>query len=659
MPGRPTPPAGVSSSRRPTTATSSWEELVPARLAPLRTEERTAMELLAVGGALPYPLVVRAVGEGALEQLERLGLITADASVRPVRLDVTHPLYRDLTRARLGALARMRIYRTLHDADSGSGDLAERPLDEQLRGAVWAVRGGGVIDDRLLLRIAHNASAAGDTPLAWELADEAYRAGQRTDAALLASWCSSQLGRHEESIQFLRKVAAAETDPWARAAMHLRVGEELWWTGRLEQGAQTLRDGADPPGPWTVLLDAQAGVHEMLAGRLPAALAACDPLVGHEHVWVRFVATLGSTLGHIYGGRPALGIERAQALLASLEGADTSLLGDANLHLATQLVAMTHLGQLDAAVAFAEAAYADTMRQPSMQARAWAAMLAGQANALAGHLQRAARTLAEAERLWGAVQLSGFAAWCAAGRARAEAELGAVDDAADTLALARSYDHSGFTLNSHLLDIAAAWVAAGKGDRAAAAAALGAALEWTAAQEQWTNHAETWHEVARLDLLELVGADTSWPEPESPLATTRRQFVEARRAGDAAGLEAASAAFEAHGARLYAAEAAAAAAALLRRSAAKEATRLDGVVGTLVARIGGASTPLLAGRSGSGPLSAREQEIARLAADGRSNRQIADRLVVSERTVENHLYRIFIKLGVSGRDALAGALGPE
>ncbi len=37
---------------------------------------------------------------------------------------------------------------------------------------------------------------------------------------------------------------------------------------------------------------------------------------------------------------------------------------------------------------------------------------------------------------------------------------------------------------------------------------------------------------------------------------------------------------------------------------------------------------------------------------GLSNRQIADRLVVSVRTVDGHLYRIFSKLGISTRDQL-------
>jgi DNA-binding CsgD family transcriptional regulator len=52
------------------------------------------------------------------------------------------------------------------------------------------------------------------------------------------------------------------------------------------------------------------------------------------------------------------------------------------------------------------------------------------------------------------------------------------------------------------------------------------------------------------------------------------------------------------------------------------------------------------------PLSGREREIATLVAAGLSNRQIAEKLVVSVRTVEGHLYRVFAKLGINNRDQL-------
>ena len=56
------------------------------------------------------------------------------------------------------------------------------------------------------------------------------------------------------------------------------------------------------------------------------------------------------------------------------------------------------------------------------------------------------------------------------------------------------------------------------------------------------------------------------------------------------------------------------------------------------------------------PISGREREIAMLVAAGLSNRQIADRLLVSVRTAEGHLYRIFTKLGINSRDQLIHVL---
>jgi DNA-binding CsgD family transcriptional regulator len=67
----------------------------------------------------------------------------------------------------------------------------------------------------------------------------------------------------------------------------------------------------------------------------------------------------------------------------------------------------------------------------------------------------------------------------------------------------------------------------------------------------------------------------------------------------------------------------------------------------------GAHTPALAALAAPLPLTVREREIVTLAAGGLSNRQIADRLVVSVRTVEGHLYRACAKLGVSDRSELA------
>ena len=55
-------------------------------------------------------------------------------------------------------------------------------------------------------------------------------------------------------------------------------------------------------------------------------------------------------------------------------------------------------------------------------------------------------------------------------------------------------------------------------------------------------------------------------------------------------------------------------------------------------------------------LTAQELQIAQMAAEGLSNREIGERLFLSHRTVESHLYRVFPKLGVTSRGQLTEAL---
>jgi DNA-binding NarL/FixJ family response regulator len=58
-------------------------------------------------------------------------------------------------------------------------------------------------------------------------------------------------------------------------------------------------------------------------------------------------------------------------------------------------------------------------------------------------------------------------------------------------------------------------------------------------------------------------------------------------------------------------------------------------------------------RAGGGELSRREREVAQLVARGLSNREIAQRLYLSERTVDNHVHRILDKLGFDSRVQVA------
>ncbi len=63
--------------------------------------------------------------------------------------------------------------------------------------------------------------------------------------------------------------------------------------------------------------------------------------------------------------------------------------------------------------------------------------------------------------------------------------------------------------------------------------------------------------------------------------------------------------------------------------------------------------------SGVEALTATERRVARLAADGLSNLEVAEVLVVTPKTVEWHLRNVYAKLRISGRAALPAAMSSD
>jgi DNA-binding CsgD family transcriptional regulator len=115
--------------------------------------------------------------------------------------------------------------------------------------------------------------------------------------------------------------------------------------------------------------------------------------------------------------------------------------------------------------------------------------------------------------------------------------------------------------------------------------------------------------------------------------------------------------FERLGATALAADAYAHAAGAHARAGARTSELESVARAQSLARQCGSSTPATRGVSQPLPITDREREIAGLVAAGLTNREVADCLGLSVRTVDGHLYRIFGKLGVGDRDQLKRLVG--
>jgi DNA-binding CsgD family transcriptional regulator len=142
--------------------------------------------------------------------------------------------------------------------------------------------------------------------------------------------------------------------------------------------------------------------------------------------------------------------------------------------------------------------------------------------------------------------------------------------------------------------------------------------------------------------LELLGESVSVLEGSPALLERARSLAEL------------GAALRRSGRRADAREPLAAALELAARCGARPlAARVREELGTLGAR------PRREWRSGVEALTPSELRVARLAAEGQTNREIAQALYITLKTVEGHLARVYARLGIAGRAELPGALGEE
>lgn len=609
---------------------------------------RDVVDLVALGEPLDVGTLAELAGGPAVEDAEARGLVRTEAGAAGVVARLVHPLYGEVRRDAMG-LARARRLRGL---------LAARldPGTDALRRAVLGVESDLSPDRALLLRAAQEALGFHDLPLAERLARAAAADGD-WQARLVHASTLSWLTRGEEAETILADLAAHAPDGARRAWVHAHRAGNLIWTLRDPARARAVLDEAaaiPDAGPVGATVEAMTAALDAATGDARSALGRAVDLLGRDlpDDLTRLVVTAAVAASAAVQGRADL-----LDAVAARQGTGASGRAIPVFGLADWLV----LGyRLRGDVATAREVSRD-LQESSAQlpgpARLMGLVLAGHAALSGGDVRAAVVPLREA---WAGLGPSRheFRFRARTLLATAYALAGRTDDAralADELA----HDtHPAYALYVPDDLLARAWSAAADGALTEAVRHAVAAAEVAREQGEPAYEVLAWQTVTQLGgapdavaRLEALAGEVGGPRVVAALAHARAWEVL-----DAEALTAAGHAWEAMGDVVAAADAHAQAADV-HRSAGRHGSALTATTRAHdLAGRSGARTPALTAAVHPLPLTRREREVVSLAARGLSNREIADRLTVSVRTAEGHLYRAGLKLGISDRARLAGVL---
>lgn len=637
-------------------------EMVQARLAALRPQDRAALEILAVGEPLELQMAETLAGAAALEEPERQGLLEVAAAGGQVQVRLIHPLYADVLRAGISPLRYRSICRRLADTLESTPAAAR---DDPLRLASWRLDGGGRPEPALLGDAARRALALFDYPLAERLARAAISAGGNFGASLVLAGSMIGQGKFAQAEEMLARLGREDLTDARRAQAAVARAENLFWhLNRPQAAEQTIRQAEGIVGDpaWQDELLTTRARFLVFTGQVPQALATACSVLDRPGAsdGARLRAAIDATWALIMSGRT----DQARTLIDRMEGLAVTRADefpDTYGLTADRWIADLFAGRLTVAATGLASWYRQEARRGTHPLRGVYALFLGVIAQTQGQTTTAIRWLQESEQVSRDADLFTTLGNALAELARCRALLGDAPAAQAALSQAEAATPGFFALGSVLIARARTWIAVAQGETSRGAELALHTAEAARARGLAVYQAEALHDAARLGKARQVAAGLAQLASgiDGVLASAYAHHASALEARDPAMLEAASRAFEEMGAVLYAAEAAAQAARLHQDQGRKGSALTCNVrAHTLVEQCDGATTPALAGISVQLPLTRREQEIATLAASGITNKDIAERLVLSVRTVDNHLHNAYIKLGVQGREALGPILLP-
>jgi DNA-binding NarL/FixJ family response regulator len=238
--------------------------------------------------------------------------------------------------------------------------------------------------------------------------------------------------------------------------------------------------------------------------------------------------------------------------------------------------------------------------------------------------------------------------------AEAHAKLGQSTEANEAVAAAQSCVPPDFFFMDTALSLAAGWAMAASGNLTEAVASVQRAARLARDRGQPTHELACIQAVAQWgDVSQAARARELADALSLPLADAVALHAETLLATDGEGLLTASASYRRMGDRVAAADAAAQASVVFAGSQRrKRGLYAAALARELAEECGGLCTPALRTPTGL-KLSGRQRDVVELVVAGLSNRQIADKLVMSVRTVEGHVYRACQRVGAQSREELA------
>jgi DNA-binding CsgD family transcriptional regulator/tetratricopeptide (TPR) repeat protein len=650
---------GVWQLRGRAVVPSGLAALLEDRLDHVGDEVVNALKFLALCEPLDVDALSELAGEEAVDAAEVGGLIRIAQDGPSLHARFSHPLYGDVVRRRVGTASARRLRGRIVKV------LRHQELDtaaSRLRLAQLSIDSDQPVDTELLIAATKDAIFLSNVPLGEHLARAAFERDGGLQAAELLSRALLWQGHPVEAEEVLARFAPEDLDELQLVLWGIpRLSILFWSMGEAERAHQLLdllRERVEHPS-LKLVIEATGSAMAVHENKIDEGIAAAEAVLSDPHAPKQAVdfAAFAAGLAMPVAGRGG-DFEPIAARCRSEQKATDGMIRVMVRY--CDVLALTYAGELDVAEQRA-VDYEQFSSEGQFLGWAIAKITSG---LVATHRGRFPEAISSIEQALAALAAEASLPWRLPARlllARAYAAMGNIEQAERVLADAKEHSGPFVALHEPHRLIAKACLAAAKtGERSGIELAREAA-DLAHRSGQYAVEAEALHHAARFGdrtvarRLAVLGDRVS-----GPVIALQARHAAAIADRDAQALDVISAEFEAAGLMLSAADSAAQAVPLhdhagkRGKSAESSARALR-----LAAQCGGAATPAIRSAARPLPVSSREREVAGLVAAGLSNREIADQLTVSVRTVEGHIYRACIKLDVADRDELAKIVRPD